>query len=271
MRFNLATAAEKIVQFELNGLWWNEYTKDHTKTRRNRIAWCFAKRWLDPSKVKIDKPFIRHPATARKVKQRNYTVAEVLADFVMRVDQVVEKEEMYPIFNQDTEIRREGIRRDRERSIIFESEYDQAVAEVSESKTPGATYRKPPYSIDESNFNNENPVESVLFADPKPTVESFRRQLAKVKRQAARYATRYTGMGYDYADTVRRIRRLDLERIRECLECGQPFYAHDLRRQLCDLQHGKTEKGERSESSMCELLADKQRSVETRNNSGKSA
>lgn len=261
------TEAEKAVQRALYELWYEHYTKPMTQTERNQLAADFAEKWLDPTRIKVDKPFIKHPATARKEFQRLCTVAEVLADFILRVDQNAEKSADYPILNRDAEVRREESRRNRERSIVFESEYDNGASDMAE----GQSYQLPPYSVLERDLTIENSIEDELFAETPPTVEAFQQQLGKVKRNARKVARKYEEQGYSYADALRRIRRLDVSRVRECVECGQAFYAHDLRRYVCDLQHGRTEKGERSELSTCELHADQRRSRETRNNSEKSA
>lgn len=257
------TDAEIAVQRALNDLWYANYTKLIKQAERNQLAADFAEQWLDPSRIKVDKPFIRHPATARKVFQRNYTVAEVLADFILRAKRKEEKSAEYPILNRDTELRREQSRRQYERSIVFESETDDDAEGMAESL--------PPYSVYERDLTIDNSIESELFAETSPTVDDFRRQLGKVKANVRKYAREYEAKGYSYSDTLRRIKRLDLSRVRECVECGQAFYAHDLRRYVCDMQHGRTEKGERSELSTCELSADRRRSETARNNSDKSA
>ncbi|MHC8516193.1 hypothetical protein [Sporosarcina sp. ITBMC105] len=263
----MLTEAEIAVQRALYKLWYEYYTQHMPQEKRNQLAADFAEKWLDPSLIKVDKPFIRHPATRRKVIQPSFTIAEVLADFILRAMQEEEKFADYPVLNPDTELRREFDRKEKERSIVFESEQDTGAADSAESITP----TKQPYSVSERELPLVESVEDELFAEITPTVDAFRRQLEKVKMNARKYARKYESQGYQYADTLRRIRRLDITRVRECLECQGAFYAHDFRRYVCDLQHGRTEKGEQTKLSTCELSADRRRSERTRNNSDKSA
>ena len=259
MTYDPPTTAERKVQRAINRLWYRHYTKELTTEERNRMTGSFARKHLNPSKIKIDKPFVVHPMTRKKIKQRTCTVQEVLADFILRDNQSEEN----PFHHQEKTVRSAAIRKKRERSIILQSEYDKAIAEAKEARK---SYRKPPYSIEEYQFNTESPIERQLAAGTPQSVKGFRRQIEHVKKNAKRYALKYERMGYDYSETLQRIRRLDPNRVREC---GNAFYAHDGRRYVCDLQHGINERTkERSQRSACELNYDKQKSVNARNYSG---
>ncbi|MDF1510195.1 hypothetical protein PZE06_18840 [Robertmurraya sp. DFI.2.37] len=249
------TPQEKDVQAALNVFWYVHYTKTYTTDERNRLAEQFAKQWLDPTKVKIDKAFIRHPATAKRDFSRDYTVAEVLADFIMRVDQVAERSEEYPVNNPDHAVNGARERQENERSIYFQYEDD-----IAEQK--GEEPRLPPYSVRENSIVAENSIEDVLFAEHSPDIIKFRAELRHVKQFAEFYATTFAEeYGFKKAETMRKIKSLDLSRVRECEICGSAFYAHDLRRHVCDMQYGikahrvkgKTPVYEVTDESTCEL------------------
>lgn len=249
------TPQEKDVQAALTAFWYEHYTKPYTTDERNRLAEQFADQWLDPTKVKIDKAFIRHPATVRRDFSRDYTVAEVLADFIMRANQFAERSAEYPISNPDHFVNSARERQKEERSIYFQYEEDIAAEKGKES-------RLPPYSVRENAIILENSIEDILFAEHSPDVGKFQAEIRRVKKFAEFYATTFAEeYGYEKAEVLRRIKRLDLTRVRECEICGGAFYAHDFRRHVCDCQYGIKEhrvKGkapvyEVTDESTCEL------------------
>ena len=255
------TNAEKAIQTAITDLWYQTYRKPLTTEQRNDKVTDFIAQHLEDGSINVVTTLFYHPETSRKIKQRSATIYDILGDYILRVDQVAENSEEYPITSQETEVRNAAERKRRERVMITQSEED----------TEDENYRMPPYSVKESELEGTPSLEDEVFEETTPSVEEFRKQLEHVKANAHRYATKYAGMGYDYGDSIRRIRRLDPDRVRECRECGNAFYAHDKRRVVCDMQHGMTEKGVRSHESTCELNDDKRNSVENRNNSSKTA
>jgi hypothetical protein len=247
------TTQERAVQGALDAFWYEHYTQPYTTEQRNKLAEGFIAKWLDPSKIKTDKQFVRHPATKNRLKNRNYTVADVLADFIMRVDQVAERKAEFPVENTDRQVNGAMQRQETELSIYFRDDLD---------KPPEERKPLPPYSVRANDIVMPNSVEDVLFTEHTPDVARFRAELRRVKKYAEFYATSFAEeYGFDKADTLRRIKRLDLSRVRECEICGGAFYAHDFRRHVCDTQRGiKTvrEKGKApvyvvTDESACEL------------------
>lgn len=234
------TPQEKAVQSALDTFWYEHYTKEYTSEQRNQLVEDFSEKWL--SAISITKPFIRHPATKLKRFNRELTVGEVLADFILRIDQVEEREAEYPVNNPDRERNTTQKREVVERSIFFQG-WEDEIEKV------------PAYSVTESDFEQANSIEDVLFPnqDPSPTVSKFIARLRHVKKYANFYATSFAEeYKYDKADAKKRIRRLDLSRVRECQICGGAFYAHDLRLRNCDCQQEGSEK-----LSTCQKIAKK--------------
>lgn len=244
------TPQEKAVQGALNAFWYEHYTKPYTTDQRNQLVEEFTEKWLNRSKFKISKAFIRHPATKTRQFSRNYTVMDVLADFIMRVDQVEERSEEYPIGNPDYEVNGTRRRQEKERSIFFQGDQDC----LKEGDTV------PAYCVTEDQFEQKNSIEDILFVETAPDVEQFRKELRHVKRFPEFYSTSFAEeYNYEKKDALRRIKKLDLSRVRECYICGSAFYAHDLRRHVCDMQRGIADK-KPSVQSACELERDRQAS-----------
>lgn len=237
------TPQDKEVQRALDRFWYTYYSKPISTEKRNRLAEQFAEEWLDSSKIKTDKPFIRHPATKIRALERSYTVGEVLADFIMRVDQVAERMAEYPVANQDSNVNGANKRKQVERAIFFQE--DEDIAEEKDDT------RVPAYSVRESEIILDNSIEDILFAETTPTVERFRGELRKVKKYAEFYATSFAeDYGYPKQEALRRIKRLDLSRVRECEICSGAFYPTDLRQRYCDCQQNPDEK-----LSTCQRIA----------------
>ena len=268
MRAYQVTRAETAVQKALYDLWYKHYTKDIGTEKRKQLVYDFITDHLDTKLIKLTKPFIRHPETRLKSYSRTCTPLEILADFMIRAKQTTEKIEEYPVQSADTSFRHAKKRKEKELSIQFQSETDRDNSRATYTATKGFGYtapKMPPYSITESELlGGESPVESVIFGDTKKTVANFRKQIRHAQRNVEFYATSYEELGYDFDEAKKRIRRLDIKRVRACEICGQPFYAHDLRRWICDLQVGVLEKGELSKSSACELISARKRAEKAR-------
>jgi hypothetical protein len=237
------TPQEKAVQNALDAFWYEHYTKEYTTEERNQLAEEFADNWLE--KVSAVKPFIRHPATKHKRFNRELTVSEVLADFIMRANQFEERQAEYPVNNPDRERNTSKKREAEERSIFFQGWEDALDKDKGESV--------PAYSVTESEFEQENSIEDVIFQEEVPDVSKFITRLRHVKEFADFYATSFAEeYGFDKADAKKRIRQLDLSRVRECEICGGAFYARDLRLRYCDCQQEATKN-----LSTCQKIAKK--------------
>lgn len=213
---------------------------------RNRLVEEFTEQWR--FKVDLTKPIMRHPKIYRK-QRRKYSILEVLADFILDVEQVAERNEEYPVQNREKMFNDEKDRIKNELSIVFDSDYS------------GDDYRTPPYSIEEYTFNTDNPVEDALFRKSKAeTVEELRALLRHVKDNAELYVKRYADPTKDWNEETKDKKRtpenvrkaiyaLELDRVRECKICGGAFYAHDRRQVVCDIQKDKN-----SNYSTCQKL-----------------
>src|SRR5690606_11887842 len=149
---------EYEAQRALNGLWFDYYRKPLTQAKRNQLAEDFATQWAD--KVSITKPFIKHPETVKKKRQRTSSINDVLADFIMRIDQKAETSEKYPVYNPDKQV------------------------EVSRKDTEKLVYA---HETDTDEDNKRTITESEIVAQvahqakQTPSVEDVRRELAKIK------------------------------------------------------------------------------------------
>lgn len=234
------TKAETVVQNALYELWYDYYTQPISTKERNELVQEFTDKWLDSTKIKVDKATYYHPMT--RLKQRfdrpPVTAAEILADFIIRADMHEERNAEYPVTHDEQDLTLEDRRRTNELGL-FSDELDDEAGErvpfgyVSEADAIAQSYEP---------------------KDP-PTVEEFRAELARVKKYAEFYATSFEeDYGYNYDDALKRIKGLRLERVKECIVCGGAFYPRNVRREVCDQQHGIMSGGGRSKESACELL-----------------
>lgn len=271
--------AEAKVQLAIYDLWYKHYTNDTITTRyRNDMARVFMALWSDSTEIKVDKAFLRHPATRLKDFSRSYTIGEILADFIMRIKVAEEKDEIYPVHGVE-KVLRDNVK-DRKRLVGIYSQ-DESDRDSAEDFDHLRKYRLPKQTTmsayDMSEFNviqqqsavGERIIDHGVDGESSMDIQKFKRVLLKEKSKAKGYARLYANDGYDYDDALRRIRRLDVKRVRECVECGQVFYAHDNRRYICDLQHGRvqdkvTGKWRRSHQSHCEVENAKTRSRKQR-------
>lgn len=273
------TREEAGVQKAIYDLWYKHYTDDKITTKyRNDMSRVFMALWADPTKIKVGKPFLRHPATRLKDFSRSYTIAEVLADFVMRVKASEEKYEEYPVHGVEKVLRDNAKDRKHLVGIYSQDESDRDSAEDYEhlrkyrlpKQTAMSAYDMSEFSVvQQQSAVGERVIESDTAGNSTKAIREFKRVLRREKSKAKGYARLYANDGYDYDDALRRIRRLDDKRVRECIECGEVFYAHDNRRYVCDLQHGRvqdkvTGEWRRSHQSHCEVENAKIRSKKQR-------
>lgn len=253
MASEFITAEEKAVQYAINGFWYEHYSKFLSTDERNELVESFASQWLDSTKIKVDKPAYYHPATRLKTKIRKCSIAEILADFILAVNQNEEKSQAYPINNADAEFARMLDRQTNELSIYtkeLSDEFDKL----------------PPYSV-----HVDDLPEAYKYKEP-ISIKKYRGELRKVKINAEALAeVFYVIHGKDKADTKKRIHAMNLDNIRECTVCGNAFYARNGR-EICDQQRGikvSKRKGKKSvfvlsHRSACDLINDRKRAEKHR-------
>lgn len=274
------TRQEAGVQKAIYDLWYKHYTNDKVTTKyRNDMARVFNALWADTTEIKVDKAFLRHPATRLKDFARSYTISEILADFIMCIDQVAERSEEYSINGVDKVFRDTVKDRGRLAGIYSQDEEDMDAMIDGEqlrktglprlTDSPMSKYDLSEYSVVEKQSKVGEPINDGEVESDEVAIRKFQRILVKEKSRAVGYARLYANDGYDFKDALSRIRKLDISRVRTCTECGNVFYAHDRRRHLCDLQHGIVKDKftgiwRRSELSHCEVENAKVRSVKQR-------
>lgn len=244
----MMTTAEKAIQQAIYALWYTHYTNySLTQEQRNTLAQGFINEHLSNDNVLLTKAFIRHPMTRRKSFAQTATVYDVLADFILAVNAEEEKHESFPLHSEEQAFRHARQRRERETSLYKsndegdELENDNASIEVYTQEVLAV-------AKEEDNANI--------------SAEQFAELIENVKRKPIEYARKYAQMGYNYALCVRNIRKLDVRRIKECEVCNSAFYAHDLRRTVCDQQNGiagKNGNSRKDSQSMCEILSNRKR------------
>jgi len=224
------------IQYEINRLWMDYYTSRIDSKQRIQLAEEFIQQ--HKGKVDFTKQSLDHPALIHKGRYDvgKQSIAEILADFIIRA----EKDKPRQVKSRDLELDHDD--RYRENTFrIFEDDLDDAAKEAGE-KIPA--YSKSLGQIYEETPGTKKPV----------TERQVKEELSRVKQYSEFYATTFAeDYGKDYDDAIRRIRRLDLDRVRTCFQCSDGFYAHDLRRKVCDRQRGLLEGGISSRYSACEL------------------
>jgi hypothetical protein len=232
------TAEEKKAIPAVHAFW-----ADHCKIDtgfRSLLVKYFTEEW--EGKIDMTRPITKHPATKRK-ELTLYSILDILTDFILVADQVAEREEEYPIANPD--------RRARETRKIRSTEYSLVLDESI--KDDDEDYRRPPFSVEERSLPAADTVTDVLFGDNCcESVEDLQDLLRHVKQfphfYVATYAEEMPEKRRDRKVAEKSIKALDISRVRECDVCGGAFYAHDLRRHVCDIQ-----KYPQSLNSACEV------------------
>lgn len=216
-----------IIQRALYDLWINHYAKGHTGEGRCEIVRQFIDNHLQGYDTTTFK--LRHPAYYLKeseVKFRRYPVAEILADFIIRA----EDDESRLTVSPQTQANRNNRIKEHEVQTDFTDLFNDEKG--SEDKPAGLLTEFKVYLARRDLYSN-----FTAEAEPEFTVDEFKAMIERVKANAGEYAVKYSKEhGKDYKDTLRRIKRLDVERVAICDECGEVYYKHDLRRKYCDLR-----------------------------------
>lgn len=241
MRKNKPASNKYQIQGDLNRIWFKYYTQPITSEQRVKLAEAFIKRY-DNGVNPLTTEF-QHPQTALqgRYNERDLSLAEILADFILRAEDVNDG----TIHSHETQENRKDRRRDKELRI-YEEEMDDGAKEAGE--------RMPSHHITQERTHERMNAPRIAESGKSNSQRKVRAELVNVKEYPEYYATSFKeDHGKEYDETIRRIRRLDLNRIRTCVVCGDGFYAHDLRRKVCDRQHGLLQDGTRSKLSMCEI------------------
>lgn len=215
-------------------IFWDE-NKGVPQQWRNKLIEEFTDEW--GGKVSLTKPFIRHPSTRKKNFKNDFSILDILTDFILDTPQVEERKKEYPIYNEEKRFRDESSRKGLELSVIFDED---------KSDKNDFSY-VPPYSIEEHSFNARDPIEELFFSESNAeTVLELSELIEEVKRNEDEYIKKYANPFAEWnqysdkkrtEDNVRKaIRRLDVSRVTECRVCGGAFYAHDKRSEICDIQ-----------------------------------
>jgi len=223
--------------------------KKAPRENRSQLADDFLAEWA--SKVDVIKPMMTHPETRRKEFLSKYSIADILADFILNADIEAEKTEEYPVENPDKRVNGDRKREKKERHLVLDGELDD-----EEEDEP-----LPPYSVLEHDFNSEDPFEALFTESTAYQVEELTSLIEQTKRERSQTVQAYTDPSrpwneetpnkYRTAKNVSRaIRELNIFRVRKCVVCGGAFYAHDWRRQTCDLQRSKAG----ATPSQCEVI-----------------
>lgn len=241
------TKEQEAVRYELNGLWFEHYTDDNLTTeQRIKIVEDFTDKHLES--IDLYEPVFYHPMNILKKRYdgSRYSVLDILGDFIMHANMHVERNEENPVLHAEQELTNADERKGNEVGI-YSGEVDERVP---------------------TGYIHENIIR--LNHKPKrpPGVEEVRQELTRVKEFAEYWASTLSEeYGYNKSDVLQRIKALDLDRVKECLICGGGFYTRDLRRKVCDQQHGIDSKGKRSKRSACEMIAQQRYNAEYYKNS----
>jgi hypothetical protein len=170
---------EAILRKEVYRFWFHNYrrVKDHRRQVFVDALLIRLRRELQ-SEYYLTAELIPHPEKARKDFYHNHSVLEILADFLLRANQVEERSEDHPIYNPEKEFNDRESRKKVERSMISGDNHSMMSGDKHDYGKDDSwpSGERQPYSIDEYEFNNEGkPVEEQLFAESQAeTVDEFR-------------------------------------------------------------------------------------------------
>lgn len=206
---------------------------------------------------------MRHPDLLKK-NARMYSVADVLADFIMDIDQVDEHYAEYPVYNAEKEYRDNKEREQLEMSLILDKE--------SEGNDGGEwPTKKAKGVISENSITPDNSIEDVLFDDSSMSAKELAAKLTRIKERPDAFIRKYAdGSAWNRTNGSKRrtpinvrhaIERIEVRRVRECIVCGNGFYSHSKqpgRQNTCDvMNHPKNKK-----MSVCQHTRDRMLSRE---------
>ncbi|MGM8212130.1 hypothetical protein ACLIBH_04955 [Virgibacillus sp. W0430] len=215
-----------IIQGALYDLWYKHYTKANDEDRAE-LAQEFIDQYTEG--YDITTYSVRHPAYYHResdVKFKKYPVAEILGDFIIRA----EDDETKLTVSPQTQANRDNSINEHETPTDFTDRYDDE--DEAEDKPRGLYTEFNVYQA-----RGDLYLDFIEEVEPALTVDGFMDMIEKVKANAEEYASTYSEKYHkDYKATLKRIKRLDIEHIAICEECGEVYYKHDMRRKYCDLR-----------------------------------
>src|SRR5699024_3573926 len=171
----------------------------------------------------------KHPAHYKRdssARYRQYEVSEILADFIIRAEDDASGLTASP---QTQETRNNRIN-ERETLTDFTDRFNDDVQ--AEDKPAGWLSEYDVYQQ-----RGELYPDFTEEVEPEISVDEFKATINRIKDNAKEYAGKYSEKyGKDYKETLKRIRKLDNNRVAICEECGDVYYKHDMRRMYCDLR-----------------------------------
>lgn len=235
---------------ELNNLFYDKEERPRLLTVAQRMenAQAFIDRWQ--GKVDFSIPKYTDPTTRRKDYSPR-SLGDILANYTIFPNAVEERAEEYPVQSHEKEFRDNVKNDERNISINFDDKLNDDDTKFTYSQ------------VAEKKLCDDNTLEGTIFNEIE-TVATFKAKIEEVIADAADVACDfYIKEGRSIDDTLKRIRALKVERVRQCDECGGPFYAHSARRCTCDTQRGIITKGKvtavSDTRSACELRKERRR------------
>lgn len=196
---------------------------------------------------------MRHPSLLKK-SAAYQTIGDILADFIMNIGEVAEREAEYPVRGAEKTYR-ETVRSNQQEVLLrFER------SELNSDYQPRGT-------VFEDAIPHANSVEDVLYGEHTDmSVEELSGRLATVKQHPREFIGQYAdGSPWNTTTVAKRrtpdnvgeaIKQIDLRRVRVCHVCGNAFYSHSVqpgRVKVCDiLPHYK-----QKPKSICQVERDR--------------
>lgn len=213
------------IQHALYDLWFRYYAEELTGEQRSSLVQSFIDEHTEG--YDITSYTAKHPAHFHResdIKYKQYKVIDILTDFIIRG----EDDHTGLTQGAQTAANRKNKRKKHEELADFSEDSDEDIdGTVTPVSIEHDLYRDNPELYDD--FTEEK--------EPELTVDEFTAMILDVKENAKYYADIYSAKyRKNYKDTLRRIRRLDVDRVDICEECGGVYYKHDLRSRYCDLQ-----------------------------------
>jgi hypothetical protein len=196
---------------------------------------------------------MRHPSLLKK-SAAYQTIGDILADFIMNIGEVAEREVEYPVRGAEKTYREEVRSNGRDVLLRFER------SELNPDYQPRGT-------VFEDAIPHTNSVEDALYGESMDMSEGeLTGLLTAVKKEPREFIVQYADGGPWNRETVDKRRstenvgealaRVDLRRVRVCKVCGNAFYTHSAqpgRVKVCDiLPHYK-----QKPKSICQVERDR--------------
>ncbi|WP_427052378.1 hypothetical protein [Paenibacillus sp. TC-CSREp1] len=178
---------------------------------------------------------MRHPSLLKK-SAAYQTIGDILADFIMNIGEVAEREVEYPVRGAEKAYREEVRSNGREVLLRFER------SELNPDYQPRGT-------VFEDAIPQTNSVEDVLYGERTDmSEEELTGILTSVKQHPREFIGQYADGSPWNRETVDKRRsaenigealaRIDMRRVRVCKVCGNAFYSHSAqpgRVKVCDI------------------------------------